>query len=124
MLEKFVLIRTQTNDINLFSLLLSDYPGYPEKNPSVGDLLPLMAETRRKFKIGGVEELTTTYLCGLYEVVEVHQGTGYELAPDLRKCNIIELREDISGFGIRLGEAVECPNDVKMLIPQIQFAAT
>lgn len=121
MSNEIVLIRTKGNSLNLFSLLLSDYPG---GKPSVGDLLPLMAERTLKANVDGVEKsLPVTYLCGLYEVVEVHQGTGYDLAPDLRGCEVVSLREDISGFGIRLGDAVDCPNDAEILTPQLQFAS-
>ena len=117
MSKQIVLIRTIRHSLNLFTLLLADYPG---GKPSVGDLLPLMAE--RTFRVNGEKSYPVTYLCGLYEVVEVHQGTGYDLAPDLRGCEVVSLCEEISGFGIRLGDAVECPNDVEILIPQIQFA--
>ncbi len=84
-----------------------------------------MAEKTFRAVVGGVEMLLpTTYLCGLYEVVEVLQGTGYDLAPDLRESRAISLKRNISGFGIRLGEATECPNDVTILIPQVQFTCT
>ena len=120
---EIVLIRTAKNDLNLFSLLLADYPGGGP--PKVGDFLPLIAERRLGVSVDKEgRPLMITYLCGLYEVVEVRHGTGYDLAPDLRNSKVVGLRSRISGYGIRLGPAMECPIEMELLIPQIQYAPT
>lgn len=104
MANKVILILNEGNDANLFSIAAENYPG--GKNPVVGDLLPLRASATYNGTVGGkAGPLKVSYLDGLYEVIEVRSGKGYDLHPKARGAPFYTLSEEIEGYGVTLARA-------------------
>jgi hypothetical protein len=103
---KVILILCEGNIANLCSIAAEDYPG--GKAPAVGDLIPLHATQTYRATVGEGDqqqvskEIEVTYLDGLYEVIEVRSGKGYDLHPAGRGMPFYDLYEDIEGYGIVL----------------------
>jgi hypothetical protein len=102
---KVILILREGNIANLCSIAAEDYPG--GKAPAVGDLVPFHAARTYDAIVGEGDkqepkEIEVTYLDGLYEVMEVRTGKGYDLHPAARGKPFYDLHEDIEGYGIVL----------------------
>lgn len=101
-MSKVILILSEGNDANLCSIAAEDYPG--GKEPAVGDLIPLRASATYKlsFDSGKSEPTEIPYLNGLYEVIRVRKGKGYDLHPKAKGAPSYTLDETIEGYGITL----------------------
>ena len=101
-MSKVILILHEGNDANLCSIAADDYPG--GKEPAVGDLIPLRASATYNltFGSGKTDRTEIPYLNGLYEVISVRKGKGYDLHPKARGAPFYTLDEDIEGYGITL----------------------
>lgn len=106
MVETVVLVFMDDDDRNMYAINLSDYPS---DRPRVGDILPLSARKVFRGSVGSsaVRDISICFLDGLYKVVAVREGSGYELHPKGVACRIwYDLDEALYGFGISLAKVV------------------
>lgn len=125
-LEKVVLLTERGNNLNIFTITLSQYPW--AKRPQVTDRLTLRAKKTLQIKSGFAEEskpIEITFLEGMYEVEKVITGSGQALMPEfLGKESLCKIDENLTGYRLILNKVASISQQKKATVARVLYAVT